>query len=47
MLKIKFSIFIFAFSFLSIFSQEENFNNYKYIIVPNQYDFQKSEILRL
>jgi hypothetical protein len=43
MLKLKFSIFIFAFSFLSIFSQEENFNNYKYIIVPNQYDFQKSE----
>jgi hypothetical protein len=43
MLKIKFSIFILAFSFLSIFSQEENINNYKYIIVPEQFEFQKSE----
>jgi hypothetical protein len=43
MLKIKFSIFIFAFSFLSIFSQEENINNYKYIIVPEQFEFQNSE----
>jgi hypothetical protein len=43
MLKIKFSIFIFAFSFLSIFSQEENINNYKYIIVPERFEFQKSE----
>jgi hypothetical protein len=43
MLKIRFSIFILVFSFLSIFSQEKNINNYKYIIVPNQYQFQKSK----
>ena len=43
MLKIKFCLFIFTFSFLSIFSQEENINNYKYIIVPEQFEFQKNE----
>lgn len=43
MFKIKCSLFIFAFSFLSMFSQEGSINNYKYIIVPERFEFQKSE----
>ena len=43
MLKIKISLFILLFTFLSIFSQQESINNYKYIIVPERFDFQKND----
>jgi hypothetical protein len=43
MTKVNLFLGVLLFSFLSIFSQEENINNYKYIIVPERFEFQKSE----
>ena len=42
MLKLKISITLILLAVISTFSQE-NLNDYKYIIIPSQYDFQKSE----
>lgn len=42
MFKLKVSLALVLFSILSTFSQE-NLNDYKYVIIPSQYDFQKSE----
>jgi len=42
MFRLKFSIALLFLSFISVFSQE-NINDYKYIIVPVQYEFQKGE----
>ncbi|MCK5814574.1 MAG: hypothetical protein KAH07_01385 [Flavobacteriaceae bacterium] len=40
--KLKVSLVLILFSILSSFSQE-NLNDYKYIIIPSQFDFQKSK----
>ena len=42
MLKIKFLSVFFFFTSVMMFSQE-SINDYKYIIVPSQFEFQKSE----